>query len=123
MMKILLADDEEAIRSLVAATLKNTDRYVVLLAQDGEQALEIALKERPELVLLDVRMPRMDGFEVCKELKSDSRTAHAKVIMLTALTLEEDRERANESGADEYFTKPFSPLALLSKVEDILAFR
>ena len=120
-MKILLADDEEAIRSLVAATLENPERYTVLLAEDGDQALEMAMRERPELVLLDVRMPHKDGFEVCRELKADSRTAHIKVIMLTALTLDEDRDKACNSGADEYFTKPFSPLALLSKVEDILA--
>ena len=66
-------------------------------------------------------MPQMDGFEVCRRLKSDSSTAHAKVIMLTALTQEADRQRAEQVGTDSYFSKPFSPTMLLNKVEELLA--
>ena len=118
--KVLLADDEEDILSLVAATLGDTERYTLILARDGEEALERARESGPDLIFLDVMMPKIDGYEVCKRLKSNKSTADVKVIMLTALAQESDRRRAEQSGADSYLSKPFSPTVLLAKVEELL---
>ena len=119
--KVLLADDEEDILMLVSATLGGDDRFQLILARDGEEALKRAREDKPELIFLDVMMPKMDGIEVCRKLKSDSETSQVKVVMLTAMAQDMDREKADEAGADFYFTKPFSPTALLNKVEELLA--
>ena len=119
--KLLLADDEEDILMLVSATLGGDDRFSLILARDGEEALARAQSEKPDLVFLDVMMPKMDGFEVCRRLKSDDATSHMKVVMLTALAQEYDRKKAEEVGADFYFTKPLSPTALMEKVDELLA--
>ncbi len=119
--KVLLADDEEDILMLVSATLGGDDRYSLILARDGEEALTRAREEHPDLIFLDVMMPKMDGFEVCEQLKSDDGTKDIRVVMLTALAQEFDRQRADEVGADFYFTKPFSPTALLEKVDELLS--
>jgi CheY-like chemotaxis protein len=118
--KILLADDEEPVRALVAATLMADGRYLLLEAENGEQALEIARTEKPDLIFLDILMPLMDGLEVCRRLKTDPETRGLTIIMLTALAQEADMERGREAGADGYFTKPFSPTALLQKAEEVL---
>lgn len=118
---VLLADDEEDILMLVSATLGGDDRYSLVLARDGEEALNRAREESPDLIFLDVMMPKMDGFEVCRRLKSDSATSHAKIVMLTAMVQEADRQKATEVGADYYFSKPFSPTALLAKVDELLS--
>ena len=118
--KVLLADDEEDILMLVSATLGGDDRYDLILARDGEQALNRAREERPDLMFLDVMMPKKDGFEVCAELKADDTTSDIKIVMLTAMAQELDKEKAEAAGADFYFTKPFSPTALLDKVEELL---
>ena len=118
--KVLLADDEEDILMLVSATLGGDDRYELILARDGEQALNLAREERPDLMFLDVMMPKMDGFEVCGKLKSDEATSDIKIVMLTAMAQELDRAKAEEAGVDFYFTKPFSPTALLDKVGELL---
>lgn len=120
MKKILLADDEPAVRRLVTATLADESRYQILEAGDGVEALNIARAERPALLLLDVNMPELDGFEVCRALKADPATRDIVVVMLTALAQPTDRERGLAAGADGFFTKPFSPLALLEKVEEVL---
>ncbi len=120
MKKILLADDEPAVRRLVTATLADESRYQILEAGDGVEALNIARAERPALLLLDVNMPELDGFEVCRALKADPATRDIVVVMLTALAQPTDRERGIAAGADGFFTKPFSPLALLEKVEEVL---
>ena len=118
--KVLLADDEEDILVLVSATLGGDDRYNLILARDGEEALRRAREDKPDLIFLDVMMPKMDGFEVCRILKSESATKHVKVVMLTAMAQELDKQKAEQAGADFYFTKPFSPTALLNKVEELL---
>ena len=105
---------------LVAATLSNDDRYQLLLARDGQEAVEVARRELPALVFLDVSMPKTNGYQVCRTLKTDPATAHIKVVMLTSLAQEADRELAREAGADDYFTKPFSPTALIEKVDEVL---
>ena len=121
MKTILVADDEEGVRALIVATLGRENRYHLLLAEDGEEALRIARKEKPDLLLLDIMMPKKDGYGVCQELKKDPTTSNTKVVMLTALAQEADRQKAKKAGADDYFTKPFSPTALLKKVDGLLA--
>jgi CheY-like chemotaxis protein len=117
-MKLLIVDDEPAVRALVHATLEGDD-YVILEAADGAEALELSRCEQPSLVLLDIMMPRLDGIEVCRQLKADPDTRGIVVVMLTAQAQERDRDLGLAAGADEYFTKPFSPLALLNMVESL----
>ena len=115
----MLADDDPAIRLLVNATLRS-DEYEIIEARDRPETLTLARTEIPDLILLDVGMPRIDGFEVCRRLKDDPVTAPIRIIMLTARTQEEDRQHGASVGADGYFTKPFSPLALLDRIADML---
>jgi len=122
MRKLLIADDEEGIRSLVRMTLES-DAYEIVEARNGAEALALAREHRPELVLLDVMMPRLDGFEACRQLKEDPATSGTVVVLLTALAQQADRERGDAVGADQYFTKPFSPVALLELVEEIYKTR
>ena len=117
--RVLLADDDPALRRLIGTTLGSQD-FDLLQAVDGEEALYIARQQHPELVLLDVNMPKLDGFEVCRNLKSDPATAAMKIVILTARGADADRARAREAGADEYFIKPFSPVQLLNKVYALL---
>jgi DNA-binding response OmpR family regulator len=118
MRKLLIADDETGIRSLVKMTLAR-DQYEIFEATDGTEALALARQHHPELVLLDVMMPGLTGFEVCRALKDDPTTAQATVVMLSAKAQEADREQGLASGADDYFTKPFSPIALLRKIDEV----
>ena len=118
--RVLVVDDEENVVKLISATLGYDDRYQVAVARDGQEALSIALHERPDLVILDMLMPKLDGSAVCRELKANLATAHTKVIVLTALTQQGDRQKALMAGADEFLTKPFSPTELLLKIEQIL---
>jgi two-component system OmpR family response regulator/two-component system alkaline phosphatase synthesis response regulator PhoP len=116
---VLIVDDEPAILELVRFTLED-DRVRVLEASDGPAALELAHAERPALILLDVRMPHLDGIEVCRRLRADSTLGSTRIVMLTAADQEADRARGLAAGADEYLSKPFSPLALLALVRSIL---
>jgi two-component system, OmpR family, phosphate regulon response regulator PhoB len=118
MRTLLIADDESGIRSLVRMTLQRK-QYEILEAADGEEALALARKHHPELVLLDVMMPGLSGFEVCRALKDDPTTADATVVMLSAKAQDSDRAEGIAAGADDYFTKPFSPIALLRKIDDV----
>ena len=118
MRKLLIADDEPGIRSLVRMTLE-TDQYEITEAGDGEEALEIARESHPDVILLDVMMPKLTGFDVCKALKEDPATKEIVVVMLTAKAQQGDRTEGEAAGADDYFTKPFSPVALLRKLDEI----
>lgn len=118
--KILMVDDEEPVRALVVATIKYDGRYIILEAKDGLEALEVARREKPDVILLDIFMPGLDGFEVCRQLKADPETRGITVIMLTALAQDSDKEKAQQVGASGYFTKPFSPKALVRKLEEVL---
>lgn len=117
--KILLVDDDDMVRELVAATLKGGS-YQLLQAADGGKGLQLAREAKPDLIFLDVNMPVMDGVSVCEALKADPSTRGISVIMLTALGQDVDKERARRAGANGYFTKPFSPLNLLRKVDEVL---
>lgn len=120
MKKVLIADDEPAIVELVRYTLEAPD-VEILEAGTGLQALEIARAARPDLVLLDVHMPGMTGIEVCRRLRQDPALADTCVVMLTAAGQEGDRLQGRAVGADEYLTKPFSPLRLVQIVRFLLA--
>lgn len=119
MKRVLIADDERSLRLLVRATLESSEIEVVE-AEDGEEALRLVRSQRPDLVLLDVQMPDLSGFDVCQQIKSDPEMARLPVIMLTAQSQAAARERGIQAGADEYLTKPFSPLQLLTLVERML---
>jgi DNA-binding response OmpR family regulator len=112
-------DDQDAVRELVAMTLGD-DAYELLDAADGLAALQMARSFRPDLILLDVGMPRMDGFSVCRALKADPETREIPVVMLTAAGSDADKEAGRAAGADGYFTKPFSPSALVARVNEIV---
>lgn len=120
MKTILIADDEEAIRGLMTATLRNNDAYTLLTAGDAVTTIQLIREAVPDLVFLDVMMPGGNGFDVCAEIMSDPALKHIKVVMLTALGTEKDRQRALDVGASDYFTKPFSPTMLLEKVREFL---
>ena len=120
MKTILIADDEEAIRGLMTATLRNNDAYTLLTAGDAVTTIQLIREAVPDLVFLDVMMPGGNGFDICAEIMSDPALKHIKVVMLTALGTEKDRQRALNVGASDYFTKPFSPTMLLQKVREFL---
>lgn len=119
--KILIVDDQAKIRELVHVTV-SIGNYQIFEAASGDEALKVAYEHSPELIFLDVMMPNstLDGFEVCEILKKDERTKHSHILLLTALGGDKDLSRGQEVGADGYFTKPFSPLELMNKVEEVL---
>lgn len=119
-MKLLIADDEPGVRALVRMTLE-VDSFEILEARDGQEALLMVREHRPDIVFLDVAMPHLSGVDVCRKLKDDPDTASIPVVMLTAKAQDTDREEGLAAGADDYFTKPFSPVSLLTKVTEILA--
>jgi DNA-binding response OmpR family regulator len=105
---ILVVDDEEPLLLLVTITLQ-TEPYRVVVARDGEEALALARSERPDFVLLDVGLPKIDGLEVCRRLRTDPQTRDTLIVMLSARAAEEDRAAGLAAGADDYLTKPFRP--------------
>ena len=120
MSKILIADDEPSLRLLVRATLSANKSFELLEAFDGTEALSKAQKELPDLILLDVMMPGLSGFEVCERLKNDPKTKNIIIIMLTAKGQQSDRDWAISVGTDYFLTKPFSPIELFNLIEKIL---
>ena len=119
MAKVLIADDQANMRQLVRLTLE-TGHFEIFEAPDGDAALEVARRERPDLVFLDWTMPGLAGVDVCRALRDDPRHDAMRIVMLTARSQQGDREAAREMGADDYITKPFSPIQLLEKVRDVL---
>jgi two-component system, OmpR family, phosphate regulon response regulator PhoB len=121
MKKILIVDDQDEIRELVRVTL-HIDEYQILEAASADEALRIINEQQPDLILLDIMLPNssMDGFELCQRIKEDDLTRQSTVVMLTARGTQSDMEKGFKAGADDYFTKPFSPLQLLVKVEQVL---
>lgn len=119
MTTVLIVDDEPNIVQLVRITLED-NRVQVLEAADGATALDRAAAFRPDLVLLDIDLPDVSGLEVCRRLKEDADLSQMKIVMLTAAAQRDDIARGLAAGADEYLTKPFSPVRLLSLVEQLM---
>lgn len=120
--RVLIVDDIEANVKLLEAKL-TSEYFDILTACDGESALEVARTQSPDLILLDVMMPGMDGIEVCRALRADKSTAHIPVVMLTALSDVEDRVRGLEAGADDFLTKPANDLTLFSRVRSLIRLK
>ena len=120
---LLIVDDEAHIRVLMEQTLEDLEDEGVelLIATNGAEALELIRDEKPDLVFLDVMMPKMNGFEVCQAVKSNAEIQDTYIIMLTAKGQEFDQQRGQEVGANLYMTKPFDPDEVLGKAAEILA--
>lgn len=120
--KLLIVDDEAHIRMLIEQTLEDLEDEGVelLFAENGEQALNIIQNEKPNLVFLDVMMPKMNGMEVCQKVKKELGLNEVYIILLTAKGQEVDRQKGLEMGANKYMTKPFDPDEMLAIAEDIL---
>lgn len=116
--KILIADDEQMVRLMVSRILG--DEYTVLEAADGEEAVDIARGQQPALILMDLMMPKLDGYAACLKIKSDQTTKGIPVVMLTAIDHELNRKFAQEMGADGYITKPFTGESLLEETRRLL---
>jgi CheY-like chemotaxis protein len=120
MAKILIAEDEPDIRELVAFTLKFAG-HTVFTVGNGAEAVEAAKAELPDLILMDVRMPRMTGYEACQAMKLDASTANIPVVFLSAKGQDSEIQEGIEAGAAEYLLKPFAPMELSGKVAELLA--
>lgn len=120
--KLLIVDDEAYIRLLIEQALEELEDegLTLLTADNGEQALEIIQSEKPQLVFLDVMMPKMNGFDVCHRVKHELGFNDVYIIMLTAKGQEFDKQRGEEVGADSYLTKPFDPDELLTRAKEVL---
>lgn len=117
--KILIVEDERDIIKMLEYNLKK-ESFKVISAGDGEEALDLAVRQKPDLILLDLMLPGMDGLEVCKALKKESKVAAIPIIMLTAKGQESDKVVGLELGADDYMTKPFSPRELIARIKAVL---
>lgn len=119
---VLIIDDEIHIRALLEQTLEELedDGVEILLAEDGQAGLDAVRASKPDLVFLDVMMPKINGYDVCQQIKSDPATARTFVVMLTAKGQEVDRERGETAGADVYATKPFDPDEILDLARNVL---
>ncbi len=120
--KILVVDDEVYILHILDFIL-GAESYDVVTATNGEQALQKVREEKPDLVILDIMMPKLDGYETCRMIKSDPATKNIPVILLTAKGREVDQKLGREVGANDYMTKPFSPSKLIERVQAILGVR
>ncbi|HEY2260099.1 MAG TPA: response regulator [Solirubrobacteraceae bacterium] len=116
---VLVVDDDPFIRKLVATTLEDVSEFELHEAADGLEALEVAAREQPAIVFLDVDMPRMDGIDACRRMRSDPATSETTIVMLTAVHGDQVERMAEDAGADLFLTKPFSPLDLLRLVDGL----
>jgi two-component system cell cycle response regulator len=120
--QILVVDDVQANIKLLEAKL-SSEYYDVISAKDGFEAISQAKEHKPDLILLDVMMPGMDGFETCKKLKEDAELSHIPVVMVTALSEKSDRLKGLESGADDFLTKPINDMALFARVRSLIRIK
>ncbi len=118
--KVLIVDDNEQNVELLQAYMEEIEGTEISTATDGVQALHTVSEARPDLILLDVMMPNMSGFEVCKQLKDDPTTRDIPIIMVTALNESSDYERGMESGADDFLTRPFDRVEFMARVRSLL---
>ena len=116
---VLIVDDDPFIRRLIATTLEGVAAFALHQAADGEEAVQLARREGPRLVFLDIDMPRLDGIEACRRMRAEPAMAGARIVMLTAAAEDSARTRAAQAGADRFLTKPFSPLDLLRLVDEL----
>jgi CheY-like chemotaxis protein len=119
MTRILIAEDERDIRDLITFTLQYAG-YEVLAASNGEEALKLAQQDIPDLVLMDVRMPRMTGYEACAAMKADPKLKDVPVIFLSAKGQDSEIQTGLQSGAEEYLLKPFAPDQLIKRIQTIM---
>ncbi len=120
MKKILIVDDQIEVRELVEVTLRYGN-FKILQASNGLDAIAIVKKEKPELVIMDIMMPgKIDGLEATRRIKSNPQTKTCKIIMLTAKGQDADKDKGVELDIEDYFVKPFSPLDLINKIEEVL---
>lgn len=117
--KILVVDDEEYLVILLKDNLE-FDGFTVYEAYNGEEALQRAYERKPDLIVLDIGMPKLDGWEVCRRLKENPATSHIPIVILSALTQDEDMEKGRRLGAIRYFKKPCDPAIIVNVVKDIL---
>ncbi|MFC1508160.1 response regulator transcription factor [Candidatus Omnitrophota bacterium] len=117
--RILLVDDEEDLRNMLKFRLEATS-YDVIEAADGQEGLSKARTERPDLIILDLMLPKIDGFKVCRMLKFDEKYKAIPIIMFTARAQKQDQDLGKEMGADAYVTKPFDPGILLGKIKELI---
>ncbi|TDI11677.1 MAG: response regulator [Acidobacteria bacterium] len=117
--KVLICDDEPYIRESLSYVAREAG-YEVSTAEDGEEAVQKAVQELPDLIFLDLMMPRRNGFEVCQALRANESTKDIHIIILTARGQDVDRVQGGQAGANEYFTKPFSPRKLRQRMHEIL---
>lgn len=117
--RILLVDDEKDLVDMIKLRLEAND-YEVIMAHDGQEALDKARREKPDLIILDLMIPKMDGYKVCRMLKFDEKYKNIPVILFTARAQEKDIALGKEVGGDAYITKPFDPLILLGKIQELL---
>ena len=117
--KVLVVDDEEYIQHILNFSF-GAEGYDVVTAADGEEGIKKAKSEKPDIIVLDIMMPKMDGYEACKRLKTDPSTKSIPVILLTAKGREVDRKLGSQAGADDYVVKPFSPGRLIERVEGMM---
>jgi two-component system chemotaxis response regulator CheY len=116
---ILIVDDDESIRRLIATTLEDVSGYRLEEASDGDEAVDLALDALPEIVFLDLEMPRVGGIETCRRMRSEPSLANATIVVLTGDSGAVAERSAQAAGADLFLTKPFSPLHLLQLVDEI----
>jgi len=119
MVKILIIEDEKDIRQLLIYTLQYAG-FTVTAGRDGEDAVRLAEEEMPDVILMDVRMPRLDGYEACKLIKTNEKTAHIPVVFLSAKGQDTEIDKGFEAGASDYLLKPFTPTELIERVKLIL---
>ncbi|NQV04100.1 MAG: response regulator [Candidatus Omnitrophica bacterium] len=117
--RILIVDDEDDLRNMLKFRLEAMD-YDVSEAVDGQEGLDKARSDRPDLIILDLMLPKIDGFKVCRMLKFDEKYKHIPIIMFTARAQEKDKQIGKEMGAEAYITKPFDPDILLDKIRELL---
>ena len=120
--KILIADDNQQNRELLEAYLSDED-YTILMASDGPETLQKVAEQDPDLILLDIMMPRLSGYEVCQQLKRDEKTRNIPILMVTALNEKGDIEKAVEAGCDDFLCKPVNSLELRTRVRSLLRVR
>lgn len=119
MVKVLIVDDEEPIISLLSAIFSSMPEYNLVFARDGQAAIDTAQVEKPDIMILDNRMPGMSGLEVCRAIKSNPLLAHTRILMLSCQGQNFDWQLAQELGAECYITKPFDTVVLVDKIKEM----